>query len=79
MENLTHYFREMSHVLQFVEELRIKSKTMINWSSQKKECIFSNALTLGCYLNALSTEKTFRIYILLQFKSITSYTFLACL
>ena len=46
MEHLTHSFREMIHVLQFIEELRVKSKTMTNWSSQKKnKCIFSNVLT----------------------------------
>ena len=36
MENLTHSFRETSLVLQFVKESQIKSKTVMSWSSQKK-------------------------------------------
>ena len=41
MENPTHSFREMKHMLQLVYEIRIKSKTVKSWSLQKKEkCIF---------------------------------------
>ena len=41
MENPTHSFREINHVLQLVQELRIKSKTMLRWSSRKKkDCFF---------------------------------------
>ena len=36
MENLTHSFGEMNHVLQLVEELRINDKTVMSWSSRKK-------------------------------------------
>ena len=42
MENPTHSFREMNHVFQLVEELQIKSKTVMSWSLRKKECIFCN-------------------------------------
>ena len=39
----SHSLRKMNHVLQLVKELRIKSKTVLNWSLRKKrECIFSN-------------------------------------
>ena len=40
MENLTHCFGEMNHVLQFVEELRINDKTVMSWSSRKKGAFF---------------------------------------
>ena len=43
MEYLTHSFREITHVLQFALEWRIKSKTPMSWSSRKKEeSIFCN-------------------------------------
>ena len=43
MENPTHTFWEMNLVLQLTSESRIKSKTVMNWSShKKKECIFCN-------------------------------------
>ena len=37
MENLTHSFSEMNLVLQLVWELRMKSKTVMSWSSRKKK------------------------------------------
>ena len=40
MENLTHCFGEMNHVLQLVEELRINDKTVMSWSSRKKSAFF---------------------------------------
>ena len=41
LENPLHSFREMNHVVQPVEELWIKSKTVMSWSLQKKkECFF---------------------------------------
>ena len=44
MENPIHSFKEMNFVLQHLQELRIKSKTVMSWSlEKKKECIFCNA------------------------------------
>ena len=41
MENPKHSFRETNLVLQLIEELHIKSKTVMSWSSwKKKEGIF---------------------------------------
>ena len=41
MENPTHAFRETSLVFQVIQELRIKCKTVMSWSSpKKKEAIF---------------------------------------
>ena len=40
MENPTHSFRETNLVLQFIEELQIKSKTVMSWSSRKKKRVF---------------------------------------
>ena len=40
MENPTHSFREMNHVFQLVEELQIKSKTVMSWSLRKKRVHF---------------------------------------
>ena len=36
MENPTHSFRETNLVLQLIEELQIKSKTVMSWSLRKK-------------------------------------------
>ena len=45
MENPTHSFREMNHVLQLVQELRIKRKGVMTWRSRKKkECTFVKPL-----------------------------------
>ena len=38
MENPTDSFREINHVLQL--ELRIKSKTVMTWSSRNKKSAF---------------------------------------
>ena len=39
----TQSFREINLVLQLVQDLQIKSKTVMSWSSRKKEeCIFCN-------------------------------------
>ena len=37
MENPTHGFRETNLVLQVMEESKIKSKTVMSWSSRKKK------------------------------------------
>ena len=37
MENPTHSFRETNLVFQLIWEMQIKSKTMMSWSSRKKE------------------------------------------
>ena len=37
MEDLTHNFRETILVLQLIQESRINSKTVMNWSSRKKK------------------------------------------
>ena len=76
MENSTNTFREMNLVLQLVLKSRIKNKTV-------KENRVQFLLHLFCpqeislisvfYPNAY-IEQTFRIYILLLLKNITSYT-----
>ena len=44
IENSTHSFRKMNLVHQLIQELQIKSKTVMSWSlREKKECIFCNA------------------------------------
>ena len=48
MENLTNSFREMNLLLQLVEELKIKSKAVMSWSSWKqKEFIFLKTFILS--------------------------------
>ena len=37
LENLTHSFRETNFVLQLIQESKIKSKTVVSWSLQKKK------------------------------------------
>ena len=59
MKNPTHSFREKNLVLQLMQELQIKSKTVMSWGLQKnKEGIFvpfvlseGNFLTIVFYLN----------------------------
>ena len=76
MENPTRSFRDKNLVLQLVWESRIKSKSVMSWSSQKKkECIFRNVYFVRkiffkhlFYLNIYRTEWTFRIYILSHIK-----------
>ena len=71
MENPTPSFRETNLVLQLIQESETKSKTVMTWSLQKKkEDIFCTIyfLRFVFYLNVLSTEYTFRIYILLHIK-----------
>ena len=36
MKNPTHSFRETNPMLQLIEESQIKSKTVMSWSSRKK-------------------------------------------
>ena len=50
MENPTHSFGEMNHVHQLVERLRIKRKILMSWSSQKKECIFSEGILFNIWV-----------------------------
>ena len=78
MENSTHSFRETNLLLQLIEELQIKSKTVMSWISwKKKEGIFCTVyfvrriffLTFVFY--TLSEHTYFYIS-----KNITSYTFL---
>ena len=40
MKNPTHSFRETNLLLQLIQESQIKSKTVMNWSSQKKKRAF---------------------------------------
>ena len=48
MENPTHTFREMSFALQLIYKSRIKSKTVMSWSSgKKKECVFCSNYFFG--------------------------------
>ena len=61
-ENPKHSFREINHVLQLVQKLRIKSKVVTSWSSRKKSASFviftlseGNHYHLR-YLNALRIE-----------------------
>ena len=59
MKNPTHSFREKNLVLQLMQELQIKSKTVMSWGLQKnKEGIFvpfvlseGNFITIVFYLN----------------------------
>ena len=59
MKNPTHSLREKNLVLQLMQELQIKSKTVMSWGLQKnKEGIFvpfvlseGNFLTIVFYLN----------------------------
>ena len=37
MKNPTYSCKETSFVLQHIQELRVKSKTVMSWSSQKKK------------------------------------------
>ena len=87
MENPTHSFRETTLVLQLIQELRIKSKTVMIWSSRKKTegifCIvdfvrrkfFEDLCSISMHsvLNTLSEFKYFYIS-----KNFTSYTFVTC-
>ena len=84
MENPTRSFRDKNLVLQLVWESRIKSKSVMSWSSQKKkECIFRNVyfvrkiffkhlcfISIYIALNGLSEYIYFHIS-----KSSTWYTF----
>ena len=48
MENPTHTFREMSFALQLIYKSRIKSKTVMSWSSgKKKERVFCSNYFFG--------------------------------
>ena len=40
MENPTQGFIEMNLVLQLVSEFRVKSKTLMSWSSRNKKKVF---------------------------------------
>ena len=71
MKNPTHSFREMNLVLQLIQELQIKSKTMMIWSSQKKKggifcavyCVQSEFfLRFVFYFNVYSVLNTFSKY-----------------
>ena len=87
MENPTHSSRVMHHVLQLVEELQIKSKTVMSLSSwKKKECISCNVYFVQrklfeniCVLSQciVLNELSKYIYFYLS-KKITSYIFVAC-
>ena len=86
MGNPKHSFRETDLVLQLIEELQIKSKTVMSWSSRKKkESIFLYRLPCptGIFLrfvfhlnilNALAEYTYFYIS-----KNNTSYNFLCIL
>ena len=72
MENATHAFRETNLMLQHLKILQIKNKTVMSSNSRKKkECIFATFFlpyrhffsVSVFYLNALSIEKAFKIYI----------------
>ena len=71
MQNPTHSFGETNLMLQLIQESQIKSKTVMSWSSQKKnEGIFCRVY-LYCVLNTLSEYTYFFIS-----KNITPYAFL---
>ena len=59
MVNPTHCFREKNLLLELIQELQIKSKTVMSWSSRKKkEGIFVPFI--------LSEGHLFKIYVLSQ-------------
>ena len=76
MENPTYSFRETNLELQLIQELQIKSKAVMSWSSRKKKRAFfvpfilskGNLIKIVFYLNVQCIECTFRIYILLPIK-----------
>ena len=72
MENPIHTFREMNIVLQLIQELQIKSKTLMSWSSQKKkECIFvtfilSEGTCVLCFISIYIKSMFYLVCVLSQ-------------
>ena len=50
MENPTYAFRDTNLVSQLIKELRIKSKTVMSWSSRKKKWYFFVKFILSQYI-----------------------------
>ena len=82
------FIREMHHVLQLVQELRTKSKSVMSWSSRKKkDCIFVNGYVVRrnyfqhfCSFLIYSLLNNLSEYIYIDFyisKNIASYTSVA--
>ena len=87
MENPTYSFRETKVVLQLISKSQIKSKTVMNWSSQnKKEGKFCTVYFVQrelfcdlCFISMYSALNTLSEYTYFSIsKNITSYTFVAC-
>ena len=73
MENPTYAFRDTNLVSQLIKELRIKSKTVMSWSSRKKKKVFLREvyfISIYIVLDKLSEHIYFYIS-----KNITLYTF----
>ena len=74
MENPTYAFRDTNLVSQLIKELRIKSKTVMSWSSRKKKkMVFLREvyfISIYTVLDKLSEHIYFYIS-----KNITLYTF----
>ena len=75
MENPTHAFKDTNLVLQPMQESWIKSKTVMNWLTKEKRVHWFCNVYFVCEGNFFNicVEYTFRIYILLHVKKITSY------
>ena len=69
MENLTHSVRETNLVLQLIKKSQIKSKTMMNLSTQKKKrAVFVSFI--------LFEENVFNIYLMYSvLNTISEYTY----
>ena len=54
-ENRTHSFRDINHVLHLVQELPIKTRAVMCWSSRKKKSAFfvTFILSEGNFINIL--------------------------
>ena len=87
LENPLHSFWETNLVLQLIEELQIKSKTVISWSSWKKKkaifCIyhFFFVYRLLCFISMYNVLNTLSEYTYFYISKTlhTSYTFLIVL
>ena len=82
MENTTHSFRETKLLFQLIQESTVKSKTVMSWSSRKKKeghfftvYFVRRKFIWHLCLDRKCIECTFRIYIHLHIKNITSYFF----
>ena len=80
MENPTHIFREANLVLQLIKELQIKSKTLMSWSSWKKNkgifCTEVNFFKIYALSQCIVYWMQFQnIHTFTYQKNITSYTF----